>query len=47
LKGNDYFRELLGVKILEVKDGYSKMSLKISKEHTNFVGFAHGGLLRQ
>ena len=41
----DYFRELLGIKLIEVKDGYSKMSLKISKEHTNFVGFTHGAVL--
>ena len=41
----DYFRESLGIQILEVRDGYSKMSLKISKEHTNFVGFTHGAVL--
>jgi acyl-CoA thioesterase len=41
----DCFRELLGIKLVEVKDGYSKMSLKISKEHTNFVGFTHGAVL--
>ncbi len=41
----DYLRELLGIQILEVRDGYSKMSLKISKEHTNFVGFTHGAVL--
>jgi acyl-CoA thioesterase len=45
LKGNDYFRELLGIKVLDTKDGYSKMSLKIYKEHTNFVGFTHGGVI--
>ncbi len=45
MRGNDYFRELLGIKVLEAKDGYSKMSLKISREHTNFVGFAHGGVI--
>ncbi len=45
MRGNDYFRELLGIKVLDAKDGYSKMSLKISKEHTNFVGFTHGGVV--
>lgn len=45
MRGNDYFRELLGIKVLDAKDGYSKMSLKISKEHTNFVGFTHGGVI--
>ena len=42
---DDYFREFLGVKVIEAKDGYSKMSLKISKKHTNFVGFTHGGVI--
>ena len=42
---DDYFRDFLGVKVLEAKDGYSKMSLKISKKHTNFVGFTHGGVI--
>ena len=41
----DYFRESLGIQLLEVRDGYSKMSLKISKKHTNFVGFTHGAVL--
>ena len=41
----DYFRESLGIKVLTVKDGYSKMSLKITKEHTNFVGFTHGAVV--
>ena len=45
MRGNDYFRKLLGIKVLDAKDGYSKMSLKISKEHTNFVGFTHGGVI--
>ena len=45
LRGNDYFRELLGIRVLDAKDGYSKMSLKITKEHTNFVGFTHGGVI--
>jgi acyl-CoA thioesterase len=45
LKRPDYFRELLGVKVLDVKDGYSKMSLKITKEHTNFLGATHGGVV--
>ena len=45
MKGTDYFRELLGIKVLEIRDGYSKMSLKIDKRHTNAVGFTHGGTL--
>jgi acyl-CoA thioesterase len=45
LKGFDHFRELLGIKVLEIKDGYAKMSLKIRKEHINIAGFTHGGVL--
>ena len=45
MKRPDYFRDLLGVKVLDVKDGYSKMSLKITKEHTNFLGATHGGVI--
>jgi acyl-CoA thioesterase len=45
MKGTDHFREHLGVKILEVKDGYAKLSLKITKDHTNSLGAAHGGVI--
>jgi acyl-CoA thioesterase len=45
MKRQDSFREFLGIKVLEVKDGYSKVSLKITKEHTNFLGAAHGGAI--
>jgi acyl-CoA thioesterase len=45
MMGTDYFRELLGIKVLETKDGYSKMTLKITKKHTNAGGFTHGGVL--
>jgi acyl-CoA thioesterase len=45
LKGTDYFRKHLGVEILDAKDGYAKVSLKITKEHTNSVGMTHGGVV--
>jgi acyl-CoA thioesterase len=45
MEKRDYFRELLGIKVLEVKEGYAKMSMKVGKEHTNFVGFTHGGVI--
>jgi acyl-CoA thioesterase len=45
MKGNDHFAELLGVKIVEIKDGYAKLTMKISKEHTNSLGFTHGGVI--
>ncbi|MFB3888652.1 MAG: hydroxyphenylacetyl-CoA thioesterase PaaI [Candidatus Bathyarchaeia archaeon] len=45
MTGTDHFRKLLGVQILEVKDGYAKASMKVTKDHTNFHGFTHGGAL--
>jgi acyl-CoA thioesterase len=45
MKRQDSFRELLGIRVLDVKDGYAKVSLKISKEHTNFLGATHGGAI--
>ena len=45
MKGTDYFRKHLGVEILDAKDGYAKVSLKITKEHTNSAGMTHGGVV--
>jgi acyl-CoA thioesterase len=45
MKGTDNFREHLGVKVVEVKDGYAQVSMKISKEHTNSLGATHGGVI--
>ena len=45
MKGTDTFREILGIQVVEVKDGYAKLSLKITKNHTNALGAAHGGVI--
>ena len=45
MERKDSFRELLGVQVLDVKDGYVKVSLKITKNHTNFLGATHGGVI--
>jgi acyl-CoA thioesterase len=45
MKGKDLFREILGIQVLEVKDGYAKLSLKITRDHTNSLGAAHGGAI--
>jgi acyl-CoA thioesterase len=45
MKGTDYFRKHLGVKVIDAKDGYAKVSMKIAKEHTNSVGMTHGGVV--
>jgi acyl-CoA thioesterase len=45
VKGKDLFRVILGIQIVEVKDGYAKLSLKITKNHINSLGAAHGGVI--
>ena len=45
MKGTDYFRDLLGIKALEIRDGYARMSMQVTKNHTNIHGFTHGGVL--
>lgn len=41
----DHFRELLGVRVLDVKDGYARLSMTITKEYTNRHSFTHGGVI--
>lgn len=45
MEKRDHFRELLGIKILEVREGYAKLTMQVTKEHLNFVGSAHGGAI--
>ena len=45
MKGTDHFAEALGIKVLEVKDGYAKVTMKVEKIHTNALGFTHGGAI--
>ncbi len=45
MKGTDHFAEALGVQVLETKDGYAKVSMKVEKKHTNALGFTHGGAI--
>ena len=45
MKGIDSFRELLGIQIIEVKDSYAKLSMKVTKGLTNSLGFTHGGAI--
>ena len=45
MKNTDSFREILGIKILELRDGYAKLSLEVTKDHTNALGAAHGGAI--
>jgi len=41
---NDYFSQWMGVEVLEVKEGYSKIRMTIRKEMVNGFGIVHGGL---
>ncbi len=43
MKGTDYFAEALGIQVLEVKDGYAQVAMKVEKLHTNAYGLTHGG----
>ncbi len=45
MKRNDHFRELLGIEVVEIKQGYAKMLLKIGKNHLNFANLTHGGVV--
>ncbi|MBK9285186.1 MAG: hotdog fold thioesterase [Sphingobacteriaceae bacterium] len=40
----DFFSQWLGIKILEVKTGFCKISMQVRKEMLNGFGIAHGGI---
>ena len=41
---NDFFSQWMQVKVLEIKEGYSKIQMTIRKEMVNGFGIVHGGL---
>lgn len=41
---NDFFSQWLGITVIELKEGYSKLELKITKNMLNGFGMAHGGI---
>lgn len=41
---NDAFSQWMGLEVLEVKEGYSKVKMIIRKEMLNGFGIVHGGL---
>jgi len=41
---NDLFSQWLGVEVLEIKEGYSKIKMTIRKEMINGFGIVHGGI---
>lgn len=41
---DDLFSQWLDIKVLEVKEGYSKIKMTIRKEMVNGFGIVHGGI---
>jgi acyl-CoA thioesterase len=41
---DDLFSQWLEIKVLEIKEGYSKINMTIRKEMVNGFGIAHGGI---
>ena len=41
---NDLFSQWLGVEVLAVKEGYSKIKMTVRKEMINGFGIVHGGI---
>ena len=44
LMETDYFSQWMGVKVLDVKEAYSKIKITLRKEMLNGFGIAHGGI---
>lgn len=40
----DYFSQWLGIKVLDTKKGYCKLSATVKKDMLNGFGIAHGGI---
>ena len=41
---NDFFSQWMGVEVIEVKEGYSRIKMTIRQEMVNGFGIIHGGL---
>lgn len=41
---NDLFSQWLGIEVLEVRDGYSKIKMTVREEMINGFGIVHGGI---
>jgi acyl-CoA thioesterase len=41
---NDFFSQWMGVEVLDVREGYSKIKMVIRKEMVNGFGIVHGGI---
>ena len=43
--GKEPFAQKLGIKLLELGEGYSKVGMKFTPDMENFLGTAHGGAI--
>jgi acyl-CoA thioesterase len=43
--GKDRFRDLLGVEILEVSEGFARVKGRVEENYLNFHGTAHGSFI--
>ena len=41
---HDLFSQWLGIEVLEIKEGYSKITMTVRKEMINGFGIVHGGI---
>lgn len=41
---NDLFSQWLGIEVLEIKEGFSKIKMTVRKEMINGFGIVHGGI---
>lgn len=41
---NDFFSQWLGIEVLEIREGYSKIKMMVRKEMVNGFGIVHGGI---
>ena len=44
MMANDLFSQWLGIQVLEIKEGYSKIKMTVRKEMINGFGIVHGGI---
>ncbi len=35
----------MGIEVHEVKHGFARLSMRVGKDHLNFVGYTHGGAI--
>lgn len=44
MMAHDFFSQWLGIEVLEIKEGYSKIKMLVRKEMVNGLGIVHGGI---